>query len=129
MQLQISTTYQPATDLGYLLSKNPDRHQAFNLAFGTAHVFYPEATPERCSVALVVDVDPVGLVRGRGDADGPLTQYVNDRPYTSSSFLAVAIAQVFTRTISAASGHGLDGDRYRGGWHLTYFDVWLITES
>jgi 3' terminal RNA ribose 2'-O-methyltransferase Hen1 len=86
-----------------LLSKNPDRHQTFELAFGTAHVFYPEATPERCSVALVVDVDPVGLVRGRGDAEGPLTQYVNDRPYTASSFLAVAISQVFTSGMAGTS--------------------------
>jgi 3' terminal RNA ribose 2'-O-methyltransferase Hen1 len=103
MQLQISTTHYPATDLGYLLSKNPDRHQTFPLAFGTAHVFYPDATPEHCSVALVVDVDPVGLVRGRGDADGPLTQYVNDRPYTASSFLAVAIAQVFSSGMAGSS--------------------------
>lgn len=103
MQLTITTTHQPATDLGYLLSKNPERHQTFELAFGTAHVFYPEATPERCTVALVVDVDPVGLVRGRGDADGPLTQYVNDRPFTASSFLAVAIAQVFSSGLSGNS--------------------------
>ncbi|MCB1600964.1 MAG: 3' terminal RNA ribose 2'-O-methyltransferase Hen1 [Lysobacterales bacterium] len=103
MQLLISTTHQPATDLGYLLSKNPDRHQEFPLAFGTAHVFYPEATVERCAVALVVDVDPVGLVRGRGDADGPLTQYVNDRPYAASSFLAVAIAQVFSSAMAGTS--------------------------
>lgn len=85
------------------MSKNPDRHQTFNLAFGTAHVFYPEASAERCSVALVVDVDPVGLVRGRGEADGPLTQYVNDRPYTASSFLAVAIAQVFSSGMAGSS--------------------------
>lgn len=103
MQLQISTTYRPATDLGYLLSKNPERHQEFSLAFGSAHVFYPEATAERCSVALVVDVDPVGLVRGRGEGDGPLTQYVNDRPYTASSFLAVAIAQVFSSGMAGTS--------------------------
>lgn len=103
MQLLISTTHQPATDLGYLVSKSPDRHQTFNLAFGTAHVFYPEATVERCSVALIVDVDPVGLVRGRGDANGPLTQYVNDRPYTASSFLAVAIAQVFSSGMAGSS--------------------------
>lgn len=103
MQLQISTTHHPATDLGYLLSKNPDKHQSFDLAFGTAHVFYPEATPERCSVVLLVDVDPVGLVRGRGEADGPLTQYVNDRPYAASSFLAVAIAQVFSSGLSGNS--------------------------
>jgi 3' terminal RNA ribose 2'-O-methyltransferase Hen1 len=103
MQLLISTTHQPATDLGYLLSKNPDRHQTFDLAFGTAHVFYPEATPQRCSVALVVDVDPVGLVRGRGDSEGLLTQYVNDRPYAASSFLAVAIAQVFSSGMAGSS--------------------------
>ena len=103
MQLRISTTHNPATDLGYLLSKNPDRHQTFPLAFGTAHVFYPDAAPDYCSVALVVDVDPVGLVRGRGDADGPLTQYVNDRPYTASSFLAVAIAQVFSSGMAGSS--------------------------
>lgn len=103
MQLLISTTHRPATDLGYLISKNPNRHQTFELAFGTAHVFYPEASADRCSVALVVDVDPVGLVRGRGDTDGPLTQYVNDRPYTASSFLAVAIAQVFSSGMSGSS--------------------------
>jgi len=103
MQLQITTSHHPATDMGYLLSKNPARHQTFDLAFGTAHVFYPEATAQRCSVALVVDVDPVGLVRGRGEADGPLTQYVNDRPYTASSFLAVAIAQVFGSAMAGSS--------------------------
>lgn len=103
MQLLISTTHQPATDLGYLVSKNPERHQSFELAFGTAHVFYPEASLERCSLALIVDVDPVGLVRGRGDADGPLTQYVNDRPYAASSFLAVAIAQVFSSAMAGSS--------------------------
>src|SRR5688572_24817651 len=103
MQLLIRTTHRPATDLGYLLSKNPSRHQAFELAFGTAHVFYPEATDEVCSVALVVDVDPVGLVRGKGDAEGPLAQYVNDRPYTASSFLAVAMKQVFSSGMAGTS--------------------------
>lgn len=103
MLLKISTTHLPATDIGYLLSKNPERHQTFDLSFGTAHVFYPEAMAERCAVALLVDVDPVGLVRGRGEGDGPLTQYVNDRPYTASSFLAVAIAQVFSSGMSGNS--------------------------
>jgi hypothetical protein len=103
MQLRITTTTQPATDLGYLLAKNPQRAQSFELAFGTAHVFYPEASAERCSVVLLVDVDPVGLVRGRGEGDGPLTQYVNDRPYTASSFLAVAIAQVFSSAMAGNS--------------------------
>ena len=80
MLLTISTTHKPATDLGYLLHKHPDRVQAFDLTFGKAHVFYPEASEERCTAALLLDVDPVALVRGRGTkgSDGLLTQYVND---------------------------------------------------
>jgi 3' terminal RNA ribose 2'-O-methyltransferase Hen1 len=92
--LTITTTYQPATDLGYLLHKHPDRPQSFALAFGQAHVFYPEASLERCSAALLLDVDPVKLVRGpRGAAS--MEQYVNDRPYVASSFLSVAMTEVF----------------------------------
>ena len=92
MLLAISTTHSPATDLGYLLHKNPVRVQAFELPFGQAHVFYPEASEERCTAALLLDVDPVALVRGRGSMS---TDYVNDRPYVASSFLSVAIARVF----------------------------------
>ncbi|MGE0191556.1 MAG: 3' terminal RNA ribose 2'-O-methyltransferase Hen1 [Planctomycetota bacterium] len=95
MLLTISTTHQPASDLGYLLVKHPDRCQTFDLAFGKAHVFYPECSEQRCTAALLLDLDPVGLVRGR-KAPGAATlgQYVNDRPYVASSFLGVAIAQV-----------------------------------
>jgi 3' terminal RNA ribose 2'-O-methyltransferase Hen1 len=89
----------PATDLGYLLHKNPARVQAFEVTAGTAHVFYPEATVQRCTAALLLEVDPVGLVRGRrgqGGADGfSLGQYVNDRPYAASSLMAVALSRVF----------------------------------
>src|SRR6266704_2457297 len=95
MLLTITTTHQPATDLGYLLRKNPARVQSFEQSFGVAHVFYPEATAERCTAALLLEVDPVGLVRGRGDGDGTLDAYVNDRPYVASSFMSVAIARVF----------------------------------
>lgn len=96
MLLTISTTYAPATDLGYLLGKNPARLQTFDLAYGKAHVFYPEATTERCTAALALDIDPIGLVRGRrpGEA-GTVADYVNDRPYVASSLLSVAIAQVY----------------------------------
>ncbi|MFL5800256.1 MAG: 3' terminal RNA ribose 2'-O-methyltransferase Hen1 [Roseiflexaceae bacterium] len=94
MLLTITTTYTPATDLGYLLAKNPARAQTFELAFGKAHVVYPEASPERCTAALLLDIDPVALVRGRGEGAGLLEQYVNDRPYVASSFLSVAIAEV-----------------------------------
>lgn len=93
MLLTITTTHQPATDLGYLLYKHPAKVQAFNLAFGQAHVFYPESNEERCTAALLLDINPVGLVRGGGDF--ALAQYVNDRPYVASSFLSVAIAQVY----------------------------------
>jgi 3' terminal RNA ribose 2'-O-methyltransferase Hen1 len=93
MLLTITTTYQPATNLGYLLYKHPARVQVFDLAFGKAHVFYPEATEDSCTAALLLDINPVGLVRGGGDF--VLSQYVNDRPYVASSFLSVAIAQVY----------------------------------
>ncbi len=96
MILTISTTHRPAGDLGYLLHKHPDRVQTFDLSFGRAHVFYPEATGDRTTAALLLDVDPIGLVRGRrGGGGDTLDQYVNDRPYVASSFLSVAIAQVF----------------------------------
>ncbi len=94
MLLTLTTTYSPATDLGYLLHKHPDRLQTFSLAFGKAHVFYPEATEQRCTVALMLDVDVIGLVRGR-DKSATLDSYVNDRPYVASSFLSVALSDVF----------------------------------
>src|SRR5581483_6473742 len=98
MLLTLTTNYTPATDLGFLLFKNPARPQAFELTFGRAHVFYPEASEARCTAALLLDVDPVGLVRNRRGPAGEgyaLEQYVNDRPYVGSSFLSVAIAQIF----------------------------------
>src|SRR6266536_2080385 len=106
MLLTITNTSAPATDLGYLLHKRPERLQSFPLSFGQAHVFYPEASPERCTAALLLDVDPVGLVRSRrGPAGegGLLDQYVNDRPYVASSFLSVAIAQVFGSAMAGRS--------------------------
>ncbi|HMA32935.1 MAG TPA: 3' terminal RNA ribose 2'-O-methyltransferase Hen1 [Chloroflexia bacterium] len=102
MLLTLTTTHTPATDLGYLLHKNPARSQAFPLSFGQVHVFYPEVGPARCTAALLLDVDPVALVRkDRGVAT--LDQYVNDRPYVASSFLSVAIAQVFGTALAGRS--------------------------
>ncbi len=91
MLLTITTTYKPATDLGYLLHKHPRRAQPFDLSFGRAHVFYPEAAEERCTAALLLDLDAVGLKRRRK----ALPDYVTDRPYVASSFTSVAIARVF----------------------------------
>ena len=106
MLLTLRTTHAPATDLGYLLHKNPARAQSFALSFGQAHVFYPEATEDGCTAALLLDVDPVALVRGpqgRGREGRTLAQYVNDRPYVASSFLSVAIAQVFGSAMGGRS--------------------------
>src|SRR5215831_18393062 len=94
MLLTLTLTRPPATDLGFLLHKHPERVQEFSLPFGSAHVFYPEASAERCTAALLLDVDPVGLIR-RGVRFARLDQYVNDRPYVASSFLSVAISRVF----------------------------------
>ena len=81
MLLTITTTRAPATDLGYLLHKHPDRAQSFAVAAGQAHVFYPEAAPERCTAALLLEVDPIGLVRGRKDAgQGLALGAVRQRP-------------------------------------------------
>jgi 3' terminal RNA ribose 2'-O-methyltransferase Hen1 len=96
MLLTISTTHRPANDLGYLLHKHPDRFQSFDLSFGKVHVYYPEVGPERCTACLLLDVDPVGMVRGKNpDQNFLLAQYVNDRPYAASSYMSVAISQVF----------------------------------
>ncbi|MBC6459992.1 3' terminal RNA ribose 2'-O-methyltransferase Hen1 [Actinomadura sp. HBU206391] len=97
MLLTITTTVSPATDLGFLLHKHPDRVQVFEQAFGTAHVFYPDASPDLCTAALLLDVDAVSLARTRGKSspDFTLGQYVNDRPYAASSLLASAMAGVF----------------------------------
>ena len=102
MLLTITTTHQPATDLGYLLHKNPARGHVVTLPFGDAHVFYPEASAERCTAALLLDIDPVSLARrpGRGLEAG---DYVNDRPYVASSFLSVAIARVFGTALGGRS--------------------------
>ena len=106
MLITINNTRPPARDLGYLLHKNPDRVQSFDLSFGKAHVFYPEATNESCTAALLLDVDPVALVRtrrGPSGEGGALDQYVNDRPYVASSFLSVAIARVLASALGGSS--------------------------
>ena len=101
MLLTITLTEPPATDLGFLLHKHPDRLQSFDVSAGQAHVFYPEAGEQRCTAALLLEIDPIGLVRGhrRSGTAGPeafsLAEYVNDRPYAASSMLAVALGKVF----------------------------------
>ncbi|HUJ14369.1 MAG TPA: 3' terminal RNA ribose 2'-O-methyltransferase Hen1 [Thermoanaerobaculia bacterium] len=101
MLFTITTTHQPATDLGFLLHKNPARLHRIELAFGDAYVAYPQATSERCTAALILNVDTVGLVRKKGGES--LFQYVNDRPYAASSFLSVAIVKAFGTALSGRS--------------------------
>lgn len=107
MLLTLTTTHTPATDLGFLLHKHPDRLQTFSLPFGRAHVFYPEASDDRCTAALLLDIDPVGLVRrGRDSSAFPLAEYVNDRPYVASSFMSVAMVTVFKSAMTGVcKGH------------------------
>jgi 3' terminal RNA ribose 2'-O-methyltransferase Hen1 len=101
MLLTITTTHKPATDLGYLVHKNPYRCQQTELSFGSLDIFFPEATKDRCTLALLLDVDPIGLVRGKNSArtSVPLEQYVNDRPYVCSSFLSVALSRAFGQAL------------------------------
>ncbi len=106
MLLTISAAAGPglpdATELGFLLHKHPDRAHRFDLPVGTAHVLYPEAGPQRCTVSLLLEVDPIALVRGKRSAPEGFTlgQYVNDRPYAASSLLAVALGRVFRTALA-----------------------------
>jgi len=103
MLLTISTTHQPATDLGYLLMKNPDNVHVQELPFGRATLFFPQADVERCTAAIMLEVDPVALVRGNGHAAGREDQYVNDRPYAASSLLAVALGRLLGTAMGGRS--------------------------
>ncbi|MGH3432417.1 MAG: 3' terminal RNA ribose 2'-O-methyltransferase Hen1, partial [Thermocrispum sp.] len=102
MLLTITSTAPQAADLGFLLHKHPGRVQAFDESVGRVQVFYPEASDERCTVAVLLEVDPIGLVRGKrfGGNAFSLAQYVNDRPYAASSMLAVAMGRVFKTALA-----------------------------
>lgn len=101
MLLTMTTTHRPATDLGFLLHKNPAKAQTFDLSVGKARVFYPEANDERCTVALLIDINPVTLARTSRRAS--LRQYVNDRPYVASSFMSTALLKVFGSAMAGSS--------------------------
>ena len=105
MLLTLTTTHRPATDLGFLLHKHPDRVFSFTLPMGQGQVFYPEVGEERCTVALMVELDPVELSRGRASqgSGAPLEPYVNDRPYAASSFLTGALREAFGTAMSGRS--------------------------
>jgi 3' terminal RNA ribose 2'-O-methyltransferase Hen1 len=103
MLLTITTTHKNASDLGYLLHKHPDKLQTIDLAVGKAHVFYPESSEERTTVALLLDIDSIDMVRGVRNLSGKgfsLGQYVNDRPYVASSFMSVALSKAFSTAMN-----------------------------
>jgi 3' terminal RNA ribose 2'-O-methyltransferase Hen1 len=101
--ITLTTTERPATDLGHLLHKHPDKAQSFPVTAGTAHVFYPRAGVDECTAALLLEIDPIGLVRDRRDSTFALAQYVNDRPYAAGSMLAVALGSVFRTAMRGRS--------------------------
>lgn len=102
MLLTITTTHFPADDLSYLLHKHPGKIQSVDLSAGKAHIFYPEVSEQKCTAALLLDIDPVGLVRSAGPKgnDFALDQYVNDRRYVSSSFMSAAIAKAYSSALN-----------------------------
>ncbi len=103
MLFTLTTTHQPATDLGYLLHKHPQKVQSVDIAVGKAHIFYPEVSQERCTAALLLDMDAVTMVRSGKFMAGDnfaLEHYVNDRPYVASSFLSVAIATAYSSALN-----------------------------
>ena len=101
MLLQITTTRKPATDLGYLLHKHPDKFQSVDLSIGKGHIFYPESSEDKTTVAVLLDIDPIDMVRGRNRSSNfSLGQYVNDRPYVASSFMSVALSKAFSTAMN-----------------------------
>lgn len=96
MLLRITNTSQSATDLGYLLHKNPANLHSVDLTFGRAHVFYTCADAERCTACLALEIDAVELVRGAQQ----LEDYVNDRPYVASSYFTVAMGRLFSTALA-----------------------------
>lgn len=131
MLLTVTLTGPQAGVLGHLLHKHPERVQTFELPVGRATVFYPESatsddesvlsiepgrksrparrgresSDDRTTVALLLETDPVGMVKRRlKQRDGlSLTDYVTDRPYAASSMLAVALGRVFSTALNGRS--------------------------
>ena len=106
MLISITNTAEPATDLGFLLHKNPASLHSADLALGKAYVFYSSATPQRCTACLLLELDPVALVRG---AQRP-EDYVNDRPYLASSYLTVAMGRIFGTALVDRPTDSLSGN-------------------
>ncbi|HET9979996.1 MAG TPA: hypothetical protein VFQ32_06115 [Ktedonobacterales bacterium] len=119
--LMTLTCYAPnAADVGYLLGKNPASVFERPFSAGTVWVFYPEVADDHVTVALVTEIDPVGLVRGPA-ALAQLDQYINDRPYVASSLTSVALRTAFSTALVGRSASASHGER------LTERMRWVVT--
>ncbi|MCB9235295.1 MAG: 3' terminal RNA ribose 2'-O-methyltransferase Hen1 [Bacteroidia bacterium] len=102
MLLTLFAQHQPASDLGYLYHKHPQKVQEFDLRKGKATVFYPHQSETEISLCLLVEADPVGLVRSNSNDTFALRQYVNDRPYVASSLMSSALSQVLRNAMNGS---------------------------
>lgn len=111
MLFEITYFGQNATDLGYLLHKNPKNLNRVQTSFGEVLVYYPEISDEKCTASLLLNVDPISLVRGKinsknnSSTNFSLAQYVNDRPYVASSFLSTAISKTYGTALGGNCKH------------------------
>src|SRR6478672_1248877 len=126
MLLTITTTHRPATDLGFLLHKHPGRFQSYELSFGKAHAFYPEATDDRCTACLLLDVDPVGVVRGKDrpeltTAPLPLEARIDVLPVRGGERFLRAVFEPLGYSVEAVQ-HPLD-ERFPEWGESPYFSV------
>ena len=105
MLLTITAEGENAAALSFLLHKHPDKLQQVELSVGAASIFYPECEKEKVTAALLLDIDPIGMVRNAKNFAGKdflLGQYVNDRPYVASSFMSSAISKAFSSAMNGS---------------------------
>ncbi|RZA27031.1 MAG: 3' terminal RNA ribose 2'-O-methyltransferase Hen1 [Proteobacteria bacterium] len=125
MFLSISTQHHPASDLGFLFHKHPDRVHKLDLPFGKATVYFSELSAERSTAILQVEVDSIGLVRGWGGGGNSHEDlYVNDRPYVSSSLFSLALSKAYRSAMN-----GVSKERPELALSSLPFDVYIPTLS
>ncbi len=99
MLITLTCAMPNAPDIGYVLGKHPGSIFMRQFSAGTVWVYYPHVVDEQVTVALLTEIDPVGLVRGPA-ALTQLDQYVNDRPYVASSLTSVALRVAFSSALA-----------------------------
>src|SRR5205823_5706917 len=95
-------THQAARDGSRLLAPQASGScPAVLLAVRRGSRLLPRGGEQRCTAAMLLEIDPIGLVR-RGVRFSLLDQYVNDRPYAASSFMSVALGELLRATANLA---------------------------